>query len=439
MVEGPIIPHSIAELERENEELKKILNSKRYILINGLANSFYRIFKHKKQKPVNNAPVTKPQHMDKVETPRIVESGRVDIINVNFYDWNGNTLYRGGAERYVFDLACLLKKAGYHPRIIQGANFDFHKRYRGINVVGIKMPDANMEMMSRFYNEYTRNAELVIASPLELASSLDNGVPIIGINHGINFDFSTNIWDETAIQQFLQYKNSLMNASACVCVDTNFINWVRTRDHALSLKLNYVPNYYNVDSFSSIKHTKHSSINFVYPRRIYAARGYDITIQAFRKVLKDYKNVTLTFVGQYGSDEAKTQVEQLMKDFPNNVFHTEYSMDQMCNAYKNADVILIPTRFSEGTSLSCIEGMAAGAAVIATNVGGLPNLVINNYCGLLVNPTAIDIECASRKLIEDKALRRRLAKNASLVAKEAFSKDNWDASWKQILGHFLSI
>jgi hypothetical protein len=62
----------------------------------------------------------------------------VDIVNVNFYDWDGATLYKGGAERYVYDLASILKEDGWSPRILQVANRSFEKQFRGIPVIGIE-------------------------------------------------------------------------------------------------------------------------------------------------------------------------------------------------------------------------------------------------------------------------------------------------------------
>ncbi|HPO20030.1 MAG TPA: glycosyltransferase, partial [Rubrivivax sp.] len=51
---------------------------------------------------------------------------------------------------------------------------------------------------------------------------------------------------------------------------------------------------------------------------------------------------------------------------------------------------------------------ACGCAVIATNVGGLPDVVYDGINGLLVEPEASSLANAINRLIEDKALRERL-------------------------------
>ena len=420
----------IVNLKNENKELEKKISSRRYRIADKLVDTSYSLlhFKNFKKSKKTGEIKSEKNHQ------RTIDKGRVDIINVNFYDWDGKTVFRGGAERYVFDLACLLKKMGYRPRLLQGANHDFEKEFHNIPVVGIKMKNQNMRMMSSVYNNVCKDAEFIIASPLELASELTCNVPVISINHGINFDHISNRYQAINNYNYADYIDGLIFSDYCVCVDTNFINWVRTRDYKLSLKMEYIPNYYDEKTFKNIKRKKNKRLTFVYPRRIYSARGHDITLQAFRKIIKKYPNsVELHMIGQIDNKSAKKDVDEMLAEFPNNFFQTSYPMKDMYKAYEKADVVIIPTRYSEGTSLSCIEGMASGAAVIATNVGGLPNLIIDEFNGLLISPTANALKEAAEKLIENPTLRKSIAKNGETVAKAAFQKDNWDTCWEKII------
>ena len=205
---------------------------------------------------------------------------------------------------------------------------------------------------------------------------------------------------------------ALRNVVSCVCVDTNFINWTRTQDYALAQKERYIPNYYDSEQFSKVNRKSHDKIVFVYPRRLYSARGSDLTTRAFERLLPKYKDkIILNFVGQVDNDKAQEDLDRIMKAFPKNVFHYEYTMEEMPKAYKDADVVLVPTRYSEGTSLSCIEGMASGATVVTTNVGGLPNLVIDGFNGRIISPTVDDLVDVVVEMITKPGLREKLAKN----------------------------
>ena len=57
---------------------------------------------------------------------------RVDILNFNFYDWDGDRVLIGGAERYVLELARWIGALGAQPRIVQNANRYFSKVYADV-------------------------------------------------------------------------------------------------------------------------------------------------------------------------------------------------------------------------------------------------------------------------------------------------------------------
>jgi hypothetical protein len=169
----------------------------------------------------------------------------VDIVNVNFYDWDGATLYKGGAERYVYDLASILKEDGWSPRILQVANRSFEKQFRGIPVIGIETGNGhNLRRVSKAYREICRDSDLVIASPGDLACEL-SGLKVIAINHGIHWDHKYKNLESAALSEYRNIFDALKSASAFVAVDTNFINWVRTYDYTLAQKLTYIPNYFD--------------------------------------------------------------------------------------------------------------------------------------------------------------------------------------------------
>lgn len=409
-------------LAEENKELQKKLNAKRYKLADKVVDGAYRIIPKHKRAIDNSA-----SRLEKYSN--YSGSNRIDIINHNFYDWDGNILYKGGAERYVYDLAILLTRLGYKPRILQGANHSFEKDYRGISVIGVPAKCGDYRGLSKIFNKFCEGSDLIIASPTELASEITS-TPCIAINHGVNFDGPWTDINFSPIGQYRIYTDALENVESCICVDTNFINWIRTKDYRLSKKLVYIPNYYDKKIFKlAKKRNKGEDITFVYPRRIYEPRGYDITIEAFRNILRDFKNVKLRFVGQIDNDKVRCDIDSILSEFPKRVSRTEYSMDEAYKAYDGADVVLVPTKYSEGTSLSCIEAQAMGIPVIATDIGGLPDLIIDHFNGILISPSARSLENAVRELLQSPELIDTLGKNAYNVARSSFTKERWNSRW----------
>jgi glycosyltransferase involved in cell wall biosynthesis len=82
--------------------------------------------------------------------------------------------------------------------------------------------------------------------------------------------------------------------------------------------------------------------------------------------------------------------------------------EQVAPYYAALDAMILPSG-NEGTPVSAIEALAAGRPVVATRVGGLPDVVREGQDGFLVAPGAVD-ELADRleRLAADEDLRRRM-------------------------------
>ena len=177
---------------------------------------------------------------------------RFDIVNFNFFDWDGDRVLTGGAERYVTELARVIRSLGAQPRILQNANRRFAKIHDDVPVLGVPAA-ATMDMtaMSAGFSEFVRDAALVIASPLELAVGLSTPAPVIGINHGIHWDYPNNRLDlhDPAIER--RIVDAMMACHACVSVDTNFYNWVRCLDAEASSRVRFIPNFVDLGLFNA--------------------------------------------------------------------------------------------------------------------------------------------------------------------------------------------
>ena len=77
-----------------------------------------------------------------------------------------------------------------------------------------------------------------------------------------------------------------------------------------------------------------------------------------------------------------------------------------------ADCLVAPST-REGLPIAFLEAMAAGCPVIATDVGGVSELVTHDQTGVLVPPDDFDaLVAAVRRVAEDEGVRRRLSANA---------------------------
>jgi glycosyltransferase involved in cell wall biosynthesis len=91
--------------------------------------------------------------------------------------------------------------------------------------------------------------------------------------------------------------------------------------------------------------------------------------------------------------------------------------------YDRAAVVVLPS-YSEGLPLAVIEAMAHGKPVVATRVGGIPDLVEDGVTGLLVEPRdAGGLRAALERLLADPALRVRMGEAGRSVVAHRCSRE----------------
>lgn len=99
--------------------------------------------------------------------------------------------------------------------------------------------------------------------------------------------------------------------------------------------------------------------------------------------------------------------------------------DAILDLYRLADIVLVPSVHSENveeaTSLSALEAMASGRPLIAGNVGGLAEMVVDGETGLLVPAEAGALAAAILQLAADPSLGARMAVSARAYVVERHS------------------
>jgi len=93
--------------------------------------------------------------------------------------------------------------------------------------------------------------------------------------------------------------------------------------------------------------------------------------------------------------------------------------------YQAADIVVLPSVAGEATSLSAIEAMTFGRAVVATNIGGLNDVIEHRHTGMLVRARVDELADAIITLAQDRELRVRLGEAAQCTAKRRYSLETW--------------
>jgi glycosyltransferase involved in cell wall biosynthesis len=103
------------------------------------------------------------------------------------------------------------------------------------------------------------------------------------------------------------------------------------------------------------------------------------------------------------------------------------------------DVMVMPSRW-EGLPMALLEAMACARAVVATRVGGIPDVVVDGEHGLLVSPQDPPaLAQALARVIEAPALRQQLGHAAREVVLQRFDAQRTSGAYEALYAQALGL
>lgn len=157
---------------------------------------------------------------------------------------------------------------------------------------------------------------------------------------------------------------------------------------------------------------------------IYPLKGQLDLIQAAALLKREFADVEIRFHGASNDADYFRKCQQSVMDLKleNNVTFAG-STKEPWKAYSNADVVAIPS-ISEGFPFAALEAMLCGAAIVATDVGGVAEAI--GECGLMVPAKAPQAMAeAISFLLKDRGAREKLGREARARALERFTEENF--------------
>ena len=341
----------------------------------------------------------------------------------------------GGVETYIKCLYEVFESLGYKVTVYQNSNENFDEYIENLHVCGVgraKNCRDQLEYIAKQEPDY-ENDILIFATDMLVVKSKFKKV--VAIQHGIAFDImelktagvvkNAKYALKGALRALVKHKR-FSYCSDIVCVDYNFVNWYRTQVAHIDARLHVIPNFSKIPERAEREENK---ISIIFARRLVEYRGIRIFTNAIKKIKKVHPEVSVTIAGE---GPEKEWMQQQLQELDGVIF-TSYKPEDSLSIHQKHDIAVVPTRGSEGTSLSLLEAMATGCAVIATNVGGMTNIILDGFNGLMISPDSDELADALLKLIENEELRRKLSFNARETVTEVFSYEKWRERWIKLI------
>lgn len=367
---------------------------------------------------------------------------KIHIIYWNYYLPDGSSMSIGGIQTYLTNLVELLIGLGHTVKIFQRSDVEFEKKLSDkLTVHGFMRDKRKVKGTTQYL--FTRASKYIDFDNDLLVFGCESmivpakGIKTIAIQHGISWDVpEEGISHYKYVYRFAKKQLDALRTiirikkvDYLVCVDCNFINWYRAMVPCPQVSLHYIPNFSALPTTFLKKPDVQEGINIIFARRFEQKRGTRLFADVISSIIDKYPFVRVTVAGE-GSDYA-----YLHNKFENTpaVTITKYSSCNSLAMHEKHHIAVIPTLGSEGTSLSLLEAMAAGCAVICTNVGGMTNIVIDNLNGRLINPSFDALLEAIIDLIEHPEKITAYGELAYNTIRTSFSLDSWRTKWENIV------
>jgi glycosyltransferase involved in cell wall biosynthesis len=379
-----------------------------------------------------------------------------------FYGYDGKLL-EGGAEIHLREIVNLLRTRGLRIKVIQ----TWYKNgiiYRDntFEVEGVKISPNLMSVLMNFVwkKKVSNEATIIHLNDINLSFPFaDKHVTVTF--HGVGWDIPTNIplnyayalpkYFKVKTRLFRFYsisnmKHAVIKSKKILSVDSSLLRIVQHEFPEYREKITVIPNFVDTNVFRPTSSKKnefglnHDDFVILYPRNISLARGFPILLELIKYFTAKSERIKFLIAGKSLQEISHSAYFNVLKRNLDKIdtykrvrFLGSVPHEQMWKVYNASDVVIIPSLFSEGTSLSAIEAMACGKPVVASNVGGLNDVVINGYNGLLVQPNAKEFTRAITSLYLDEELRKTISAKALEIAHKVYNKDRWQ---KQIIEFF---
>lgn len=195
-------------------------------------------------------------------------------------------------------------------------------------------------------------------------------------------------------------------------------------------KLVYVPNF--IDE-SEYKYDTQEENYFLYVGRLIEEKGIDMLIEAMKNVAES----TLVIVGT-------GPLEEEIHEKINNYNIKNIKMIGFLNKEKVRELlykcrfVVIPSIWYENCPMAVLEAMACGKPVIGSNLGGIPELVINNINGLIFKNNSItDLADKINELNGNKDMRMQMGKMGREMIENIYNKKKHVEKIKEIYKEVL--
>ncbi len=170
--------------------------------------------------------------------------------------------------------------------------------------------------------------------------------------------------------------------------------------------------------------------------RLFPDKAHRYFIEAFSDIKKAYPMSVALIIGEGPSeDDIRNQINELKLE--DSVFLCGVRKDMMY-VYKSIDYLVLPS-LTEGLPYVLLEAMLFKVPVLATDVGGIPNIIINGVTGYLVPPGDVkSLTGGMEKMLNGPEKSREMSEEGYKLVMEKYSARRMADDYRRLYDSMMS-
>ncbi len=367
----------------------------------------------------------------------------------------------GGLEIAVYNIAHQLSQKGHRVTVVSGTSaISYSKKMEEGGICVYRMPFILPRIVLRCgYKRAVLSLLKSIISPLIIPLTLIKlGLIIKSIKPDIvNLHYiAENAFFYLVVRKFLKSKFivNIHGSDIDRCLQRSFFaRWLtritlKEADYVLSnsdyllcqakkicpevaVKSRRVENGIDLKRFDNFDKYKNNSKYILSIGNISFNKGFDILIKAFNRVHFKCPDLNLLIVGE-GS--GKTKCEKIVSEFgigDSVKFLGKIKHSKIPMFLRGCEIFVLPSR-KEAFGIVLLEAMAVAKSIVATRVGGVPEVVKEGENAILVEPDSPeDLASGIINVLENPDLAERFGKKSKEIVKEF--------TWDKIVDKYIDV
>jgi glycosyltransferase involved in cell wall biosynthesis len=343
--------------------------------------------------------------------------------------------FGGGTGEHLSRLTREINNKGITPVIccINEKDIPSKKNLEGTNISAIIIKRKRHEIFPLFQiNNIFRTIKIIKKEKIDLIHTFFFWDSLIGLIAGKISKIPVIINKEDdgfALSPLERFIYRLINRQFLqIIAVSNHVGTKRSKDENISAdKIKIIHNGIDLKEFSKNKNKKLKKEFDIKDNETVVGnvanfnkiKGQEYLIKAIPKITSNFPDTKFLFIGD-GKLLKKNKELARKLNVNEKIIFTGYKRD-VPEIIQTIDIFVLPS-LTEGLSISILEAMASSKPVIATNVGGNPELVINKKTGILVPPKDPEaLANAMIELIKNKKLREEMGREGRKRVEKEFT------------------